>query len=106
MRDRPHSALPFGEVILARISFSIRRFVSAAMSNPKCYFDITIGGKPTGRIIFEVSILSFGFRVYDSCTHAVRFLLRQGFSLYLFIYVLHRYCQLILSFVIYSSEQM
>ena len=58
MRNRLDLALPFAEVILARIIFPIRRFVSAAMARPKCYFDISIGGKPAGRIVFEVSTLS------------------------------------------------
>jgi hypothetical protein len=29
------------------------------MANPKCYFDITIGGKPAGRIVMEVKTLLF-----------------------------------------------
>lgn len=90
--DRLHSALPFHEVILARISLLIRRFVCAAMARPKCFFDITIGGKPAGRIVFEVSTLSFGCRSYDSCTHPACFFLRQVFALYLFAYVLYLYC--------------
>lgn len=94
------------EVILARISFSVRRFISAAMAKPRCFFDIKIGDKPAGRIIFEVSVLSFDYRPYDSCAHTARFFLRQVSSLYLFAYVLHLYWRLILSFVIYSSEVM
>ena len=89
-------ALPFGEVILARVSFSIRRFVSVAMAKPKCYFDITIGGQPAGRIVFEVSAVSFDYRAYDSCIHTARFFPRQVFALFLFAYVLHLYLQLIL----------
>lgn len=65
VRNRLQLALPFAQVILARINFSIRRFVSAAMANPRCYFDITIGGKATGRIIFEVSTLSSIVHVQD-----------------------------------------
>lgn len=103
--DRLYSVLPFLEVDLAEISFSIRRFVCAAMARPRCFFDITIGGKPTGRIVFEVSTLSFDCRAYDSCTHSTLFL-RLVFSLYLFAYVLYLCCQLILSFVINSSEEM
>lgn len=115
VRNRLQLALPFAQVILARINFSIRRFVSAAMANPRCYFDITIGGKATGRIIFEVSTLSSIVHVQDliklSCmwqlhTHTAHSFLRPVFSLYLFVDVLHLCCQLILSFVICSSERM
>lgn len=47
------------------------------MAKPRCFFDITIGGSPTGRIVFEVSTLSFDYRAYDSCTHTAHFFLRQ-----------------------------
>ena len=87
MPNRLHSALPFHEVILARSVLSIRRFVCAAMVNPKCFFDITIGGKPAGRIVFEVSTLSFDYRAYDSCTATTHFFFDK-----LFFIVLVRVC--------------
>ena len=30
------------------------------MAKPRCFFDITIGGKPAGRVVMEVSIYSQG----------------------------------------------
>ena len=30
------------------------RLLSAMAGNPKCFFDITIGGKPAGRIVMEL----------------------------------------------------
>ena len=50
------------------------------MARPKVFFDMTIGGKPAGRIVFEVSTLSvscmsiymFAHREYDSCTARAR----------------------------------
>ena len=57
------------------------------MANPRCFFDITIGGKQAGRIVFEVSTLFFDYRANDSRTHAVRFFLRLVFSLYMLAYV-------------------
>ena len=77
----PHSTLLLDEVILARIAIPIRRFVCVAMANPRCFFDITIGGVPTGRIVFEVSTLSPDYRASDSRTYTARFL-RQVLSLY------------------------
>ena len=34
-----------------------RRFMSAAMANPKCFFDVTAGGAQVGRIVMEVFII-------------------------------------------------
>lgn len=31
-----------------------RRFLSAAMANPKCFFDVTAGGTKVGRIVMEL----------------------------------------------------
>lgn len=33
---------------------SVRQFVSAAMSKPRVFFDMSIGGEPAGRIVFEL----------------------------------------------------
>jgi len=39
---------------LGRILFAFCRFASTAMARPKVFFDMTIGGKPAGRIVFEL----------------------------------------------------
>ena len=33
---------------------SFHTIISLKMSLPKCFFDVTIGGKPAGRIVFEL----------------------------------------------------
>jgi len=54
------------------------------MARPKCFFDITIGGNAAGRIVFEVSVLSFDYRPYDSCAHTARFFSSTSFFIVLF----------------------
>jgi len=39
------------------------------MAKPRCYFDITVGGKPTGRIDFEVSTHFSSIIVHITVAH-------------------------------------
>ena len=49
----------FFSVVMANIGVPrlFRRFMSAAMANPKCFFDVTAGGAQVGRIVMEVFII-------------------------------------------------
>ena len=42
------------------VLFLFRNISTLTMSNPKVFFDITIGGNSAGRIVFEVRQLKIG----------------------------------------------
>lgn len=78
------------------------------MAKPRCFFDITIGGGAAGRIVFEVRTLSFDYPANDSRTHGTFSSSTSVFVVLVRICVTRfsGKCQLIPSFLIYSSEQM